>query len=788
MNTAKLAYSAYSLFDPGHFFSEKPIIIDEHYESPETVALHEEGYEGALVARAGSPTDLISMAAYGKPHPQPNLQGFDHGRSYVDNGFAFNTPVYGTQTSASIPTLSPNYQSTTQLTHMAYNANQSRSTFDDQSGPYLHVGSTPEPQVTSWSPQRGNGGDGFSVYIASLYDLSPSSSPSFYVKFGQAKCEALLTKMGQQGANCTYVVTTDIPQFTMTRWSSIEVPVQMLMETGDGDIIAKKDVGTFTFTDGSSELQQPLHEISRKRKMSTDSTELMQSPVKRSSSQMLRPKEEYSAYNYISTDSTSPYSPYLQTANNSYGQNMMQHRYSQHPSSYQGQAPPRNLPYSYSNSTAASSPKIKVQSPQFTDWSNTYQNSGATVAQTPVTSGGVTLSRSGLPSSDVCVNLSLVRTTTMQNPSTAPTQSAAQFNSYSLYPHKAKLEIHGDLDSVAHGWSDAEIESKRRLVHFRRSQSGCTITATFQPVSPEDWQQDSICISCIHWEERRECFVTSVDTIYLLEQLVAARFTVEEKNRIRRNLEGFRPLTVSKGKPESEEFFKVIMAFPNPKPRNIEKDVKAFHWKDLASALKKIIGKYSASPASTIPSGLSTPVSSTAYSTENSLIGVSYLDHHAAVSPRPLAGSATSTAYVGNMPARVVSPLTQKPIAISGSTSKVQMASQQGHPHDTSGQRWLVNGNQNSHRMAVAQQYPQGQLGSSQMQSSRASWDIPPYLDNNTAAAARSSGNGSTMDYRSRNASAVTKDAPTAADGEVDVNGKNVRSMSLQQSHQMQQT
>jgi len=108
----------------------------------------------------------------------------------------------------------------------------------------------------------------------------------------------------------------------------------------------------------------------------------------------------------------------------------------------------------------------------------------------------------------------------------------------------------------------------------------------------DDLQPTSICISCIYWEEKNECFVTSVDTIYLLEQLVAARFTVEEKNRIRRNLEGFRPLTVSKGKQDSEEFFKVIMAFPNPKPRNIEKDVKVFHWKDLSSALKKIIGKY----------------------------------------------------------------------------------------------------------------------------------------------------------------------------------------------------
>jgi hypothetical protein len=83
-----------------------------------------------------------------------------------------------------------------------------------------------------------------------------------------------------------------------------------------------------------------------------------------------------------------------------------------------------------------------------------------------------------------------------------------------------------------------------------------------------------------------------VDTIYLLESLVGVRFTVEEKNRIRRNLEGFRPLTVSKAKADSEDFFKVIMGFPAPKPRNIEKDVKVFPWKILSHALKKIIGKY----------------------------------------------------------------------------------------------------------------------------------------------------------------------------------------------------
>lgn len=83
--------------------------------------------------------------------------------------------------------------------------------------------------------------------------------------------------------------------------------------------------------------------------------------------------------------------------------------------------------------------------------------------------------------------------------------------------------------------------------------------------------------------------------------MVGTRFTVEEKNRIRRNLEGFRPITVSKSKPGSEDFFKLIMGFPNPKPRNIEKDVKVFPWDILGQALKKIIGKYVSRSAASMP-------------------------------------------------------------------------------------------------------------------------------------------------------------------------------------------
>ncbi|KAG7288378.1 hypothetical protein NEMBOFW57_007910 [Staphylotrichum longicolle] len=169
---------------------------------------------------------------------------------------------------------------------------------------------------------------------------------------------------------------------------------------------------------------------------------------------------------------------------------------------------------------------------------------------------------------------------------------------------------------MAEGWSQEEWENKRRLVLFRKQQTGSVLTVSFKPVSVAERPPHSICISCIWWEEKQACYVTSVDTIHLLEQLLAApnRFGVDEKNRIRRNLEGFRPATVSKARAESEEFFKVIMGFGNPKPRNIEKDVKVFHWKDLAAALYKIISKYSASTTTLMTPTTSPHVATTSQS------------------------------------------------------------------------------------------------------------------------------------------------------------------------------
>ncbi|CAJ2504942.1 Uu.00g123360.m01.CDS01 [Anthostomella pinea] len=234
----------------------------------------------------------------------------------------------------------------------------------------------------------------------------------------------------------------------------------------------------------------------------------------------------------------------------------------------------------------------------------------------------------------------LIWTSTIQ---TSGSSSPAQMNPYAMHSAKANLKIDGDLEAMASNWTQEEWDNRRRIVMFNRKQQSSTLQQASSP-SP-----------CIYWAEKNECYVTSVDTISLLEQLVAspARFTVEEKNRIQRNLEEFRPLTVSKAKADSEEVFKIIMAFLNPKPRNIAKDVKVFPWKILARELKKIVSRY-------LPSGpgptMLTPLSRTSpglYAMPHTPTvsdggGYSHNDSHTTASPRSLSGAPPSwAAYAG---------------------------------------------------------------------------------------------------------------------------------------------
>ncbi|POS86580.1 hypothetical protein EPUL_002246 [Erysiphe pulchra] len=647
---------------PNHLSTpNKTVILDDSDVSPETNTLHEVGNEEVYAIDKYLPKDRTSMSAYGKTPKTHNHELYEIGRSYPDP-HSYTTTIYPSQ-SLGLPSTISGYLGLSHSTSIPYSLNELRPAYHETPISYLDINS-PSPQLTSFSPSKGSEYSTIHIEFTTVYDITTTNIPGLYLTFGSCKRSASAHKIPPKTSSHSYYIAADVPSFSTTGWPSSVVPVTMTLETKDGEIASKMFIGEFEYIDchekrrdrsnrnstsNSGNNHPSSGTVSKKRKASGDILELMNSPRKKLPCHQPRPKEEYANYQYASTDSQSLYS-YLPNSN-FYMPPLTPYSGLQSSNFSGSQASTKPIQYESLGSRTAASPTDKGTSPQPRKWpsnSNLRQNVKQSPAMSPnSTSHQGSVSSNSSPS--VLANPPLFRTSTFhQNSSPADNhqlRNSKQFNSYSLYPHKAKLEIIGDLNSMAQSWTDEEINFRRRLVLFKRSQSGSTITTKFKSVRPDDRPKDSICISCIYWEEKRDFFITSVDTIYLLQKLVAAQFTVEEKNRIRRNLEGFRPLTVSKGKPESEQFFKVIMAFPTPKPRNIEKDVKVFHWSDLSSALQKIIGKYSASPSSILntASSLLTPISTSGYTTESSSAPSCSNDHTRTSSPRSYSSSTTST-------------------------------------------------------------------------------------------------------------------------------------------------
>ncbi|KAI3567854.1 hypothetical protein IWW34DRAFT_796817 [Fusarium oxysporum f. sp. albedinis] len=149
---------------------------------------------------------------------------------------------------------------------------------------------------------------------------------------------------------------------------------------------------------------------------------------------------------------------------------------------------------------------------------------------------------------------------------------------------KLVLEVLDWRKSMTENWTTEEQANSRRIVLFHRIQTYSQVKAICQPVSIKERIINYICISCIWWAEKGECYVTSVDIIRLLEQLIVPSncFSVKEKNLIH----------FHKTKPDTQEFFKIIMGFSDPKALSTGEDVKVFPWENLDSALENIIRSY----------------------------------------------------------------------------------------------------------------------------------------------------------------------------------------------------
>ena len=468
---------------------------------------------------------------------------------------------------------------------------EQRQSHNQSPATYVSERSRQIPEVTAWRPQHGPQGTRVFFNLTSAFELDPSLR--LEVEFGTRRCVTALTRLQQQGSYYVYALSAEVPSFALTGCISTKVSVTLSAQDQSGAQVASvKLEEPFAYTDATSQASQDLSR--RKRRLSDDAGDSAGTPIKRHATLPVRAETTGNyeqTYNYM-PQTTSAYlqQPSSLALDTSISNILPTYPRSQSQSADSQQESPRRLPQ-HITSAPVNSNHPRGQSPQTPSWTTSNLNVGQLPKSPSIPSS---INRVNTLASPMIANPPLIRTSTLQQspgPATPPSTTGG-FNPYAMYPHKALLKINGDLESMMEDWSEEEREVKRRLVQFTRSQSGSTITTNFEPVAPEDRQPNSICISCIWWESRNAHYVTSVDTIYLLESLVAVRFTVEEKNRIRRNLEGFRPLTVSKGKSDSEDFFKLIMGFPNPKPRNIEKDVKVFPWKILSLALKKIISKY----------------------------------------------------------------------------------------------------------------------------------------------------------------------------------------------------
>jgi hypothetical protein len=429
------------------------------------------------------------------------------------------------------------------------------------------------------TPAQGTAGSTVTLHLRTNYNLD-ANQHTFILMFGRKKCVAALRKVDydDDASWYDYVLNVEVPPFPLTNTFDPTMMLKLQMEDKTGTLRMQTDAGRFTYTDMSPNLAyQSSPEFSRKRKHSPEfghSRDFSDgNPAKRV---FAKPRAMPGAYPTTHISPTPTQSPLANTYAQSGGYSVSKQ------TNYGSQLSQKGL-FAVPSGIGMSHGDFKLPHMSSMPHSYTPYNALAHASRSNTAPA--------LPSPSALATPVLVRATHLVQ-ADGSTSSTQPFNPYAMGPSKAILKIDGDLDKMGDNWSQEESDSKRRLVEFQRSQHGSTITTTFAPTTIEARKGQGICVSCIWWEEKNECYITSVDTIYLLEQLVNVRFTVEEKNRIRRNLEGFHPLTVSKARADSERFFKVIMGFPNPKPRNIEKDVKVFPWKILAHALKKIISKY----------------------------------------------------------------------------------------------------------------------------------------------------------------------------------------------------
>lgn len=155
------------------------------------------------------------------------------------------------------------------------------------------------------------------------------------------------------------------------------------------------------------------------------------------------------------------------------------------------------------------------------------------------------------------------------------------------------LEFMTSLEDMCQSWDSDELCANRRLVKFTILREGSHIMLHTERISQDDYSPDNdIVISCIRHEETASFHVTSVDVLSLFQAICGQKLSVKEKTRLRRNIQCFSPIRLSKTDCEYTSFYYLIMEMSNPKPRTIDKKLKVFNWCVLKEMLDKMLSKF----------------------------------------------------------------------------------------------------------------------------------------------------------------------------------------------------
>ena len=154
------------------------------------------------------------------------------------------------------------------------------------------------------------------------------------------------------------------------------------------------------------------------------------------------------------------------------------------------------------------------------------------------------------------------------------------------------LDFSYALQTLCENWTEEELGIGRRLVKFNTVREGNNFVLSCEIIRQERYDPEDVVISCIYYKCTDEFYVTSVDILYLFENVADEALGTSEKTRLRRNIQSFLPTRVEKADEEYGELYTQIMKFPPPKPRTIEKKIKVFRWVLLEDILSKIASKY----------------------------------------------------------------------------------------------------------------------------------------------------------------------------------------------------